>query len=348
MLRTLELKNIRSYTNGLFEFKDGVNIVVGPNASGKTNLIESIYFSAQGKGFKSDDTNMISHDSDWGRIDSVYGDNERTVKLVRVPKNKTFMLDGVEKKRLSPNSVIPVILFEPSHMLLLGGEPERRRGYIDNLAGAIDLEYAKNLNDYKRALSQRNKLLKNETVPPEHMFVWDVRLSELAGKVVDCRLETVTKIQDLITEIYRSISGNKETLSVEYETKLDTNQYRSALLKKLKNDFDLDRIRGFTGSGPHRDDIRFEMDGQDTRDSASRGESRSVILALKIIELQLIEQHGGLRPIMLLDDVFSELDGKRRRLLAERLQSTQTFITTTDADAIVKSFLKGYNVITTS
>lgn len=347
MLRALELQNIRSYTNGLFEFKAGVNIIVGPNASGKTNLLESIHMMAQGSGFKSDDNDMVRRGSSWGRIDASVNEDVRVVKLAPDLGGKSFIINDVEKKRLSTNTLLPVVLFEPGHMLLLGGEPERRRSYIDTVIMQIEPSYRRDIQSYKRALTQRNKLLKQESVAPEHIFVWDLRLSELSGVIVKKRTDYIQAVRQTTTERYRSISGNKEHIDLFYESKLSPESYAQSHLKQLKDDFALDRLRGFTGSGPHRDDIAVHIDGVEARLSASRGETRNIVLALKLIEMDMVFKKTGQKPLLLLDDVFSELDGRRRRLLAQTLTNVQSFITTTDADAIVKSFLEDYNIITT-
>ncbi len=347
MLTALELQNIRSYKSALFEFTSGVNIVLGPNASGKTNLLEAIHMVAEGSGFKSGDSDMVMRGSVWGRIDAVFTNSNRTVKLRLEPPDKSFIIDDVEKKRLIKPAALPVVLFEPGHMLLLGGEPERRRSYLDGVLSQINLGYKNHLSSYKRVLAQRNRLLKQDIVTPEHMFVWDLRLSELASAVVERRREYTERLQPVFAVQYRSVSGTDDELEVVYESKLPMESYADALLKSLKSDFALDRTRGFTGSGPHRDDIAIRLNGNEARSSASRGETRSIVLALKIVEFQEVTSACGHSPLFLLDDVFSELDGRRRRLLAETLQDTQTFITTTDADAIVKSFMADYNVITT-
>lgn len=334
---------MRSYRSGLFEFEPGVNIVVGPNASGKTNLLEAIHMAARGSAFKSDDSDMIARDAEWARIDAQVDDHLRTVKLT--PQGKAFVADGVEKKRLAADKMLPTVLFEPSQLMLLGGEPERRRAYLDTLLTQTELGYEPLLKDYKRTLSQRNRLLKQDTVSPEHVFVWDVRLSDLAGQIVDLRLRYVELLQGQITDNYRSVSGNDETLDIRYESKLSTDHYANAMLAKLKDSFVLDRARGFTGVGPHRDDLVVLLNGNDARQSASRGETRSIVLALKLTELEVVESKTGVRPLLLLDDVFSELDGKRRRMLATTLQEYQTFITTTDADVVIDHFSKTCNII---
>ncbi len=346
MIQTLELTNIRSYKSGLFEFGEGVNIIVGPNASGKTNLLESIHMVARGHAFKSDDVNMISFDADWGRIESMVSDDQkRVVKLVREPFKKRFEIDGVEKMKLLEPKQLPTVLFEPTHLLMLGGEPDRRRSYLDELLTQTVVGYGALLRDYKRTLAQRNRLLKADEFDRDHMFVWDIRLSDLASKVVEVRLRYTQYLAERLSNDYQSVSGNNEILTISYESKLQTDHYAEHLLQQLKNHIDIDKARGYTGYGPHRDDIRITLKGQDARNSASRGETRSIVLALKIAELHVIENKSGRKPILLLDDVFSELDGKRRRTLAQTLQDYQVFITTTDADVAIEHFSKLSNII---
>jgi DNA replication and repair protein RecF len=348
MLQTLELTNFRSYKSGLFQFSEGVNIVVGPNASGKTNLLEAIYMMAQGQSFKNDDQATVARDAEWGRIDSTYDNTTRTIKMAHEPFKKTFLVEDIEKKRLSANDAIPIVLFEPSHLLLFGGEPERRRTYLDDLLSRTDVEYADVLKSYKRTLAQRNKLLKQEEIQNEHLFAWNVRLSELAGKLVEKRRAYIAELDAQLTDNYRSVSGNDEKLEIHYDSKLNLDHYTSSMLQKLTADYLLDRARGFTGTGPHRDDLSIFINGNDIRTNASRGEARSVVLALKLAELTLIERKADRKPLLLFDDVFSELDGKRRRTLAQTLKNYQTFITTTDADVVIDHFSKSCNIIPTS
>jgi DNA replication and repair protein RecF len=178
------------------------------------------------------------------------------------------------------------------------------------------------------------------------LFVWSLRLSELADKIVKLRLETLEKINQKTSETYSKIAHKKSSLSLEYKTsvKADSN-YSANLLKKLESNINEDRQRGFTVFGPHRDDFLVFLDGQQAANFASRGEVRTIILALKIIQLSLLEESTGKRPLFLLDDVFSELDGARRRALTNYLKDYQAVITTTDADIIMKSFSQKAQII---
>lgn len=338
MLKTLALQHIRSYQNGLFEFSDGVNIIVGPNASGKTNLLEAIHVICLGGSFKSSDEHLVHRDSDWGRIDATTDEETRIVKLQRSPLQKLVVLNDKELKRLSIQSAQPVVLFEPEHMLMLSSEPDRRRSYVDEVLKQTLPNYNATATKYRRVLAQRNRLLKKETLTPEELFVWDMQLCELAGAIVQARQEYIAQANKQLTKRYRSVSGNKENLQLHYESRIEQENYANELARALKESFELDRQRGFTGVGPHRDDIKVLLDEQDAKINASRGEVRSIVLALKITELELIQKSRNKAPVLLLDDVFSELDGRRRQMLAKTLQDYQTFITTTDADVVLEHF----------
>jgi len=343
MLQTLELTNFRSYESGLFGFEPGVNIIVGSNASGKTNLLEAIHTICTLRGFMAADRDLISMNSEWSRLEALTDDGVRVVKL-QTEKPKVMEIDGETNKRLSAAKSLPVVVFEPEHMLLLSSEPDRRRNYLDGILSITKPGYSSELKAYKRALAQRNRLLKQEFVSEDQLFVWDLQLSEKAGLIVSARRELVDNLQESSIKHYQSISNSKENMQLSYESKIEFKNYSSQLLNQLKNNYSTDRMRGFTGFGPHRDDLYIELKDSDARITASRGETRSIILALKITELELLHKQTGKPPILLLDDVFSELDGSRRRALAEALKNYQTFLTTTDADVAIDHF-SAYNII---
>jgi DNA replication and repair protein RecF len=171
------------------------------------------------------------------------------------------------------------------------------------------------------------------------LFVWNIRLSELAGKVVRARLTLIDACNEQLSTIYDGLSRSSTEVRLEYQTSL-SGDYESALLRKLEQHVDTDVARGYTVYGPHRDDVAVLLNGHPLQDAASRGEVRSVVLALKIVELELLERAREARPILLLDDVFSELDSERRKAVTGYVQQYQTFITTTDADDVAKSFQK--------
>ncbi len=343
MLQTLELTNFRSYDNGLFGFEPGVNIIVGANASGKTNLLEAIHVIATLQSFKSADRDLIAINEQWSRLEAMTDDGVRVVKLQN-DKPKIIEIDGDIKKRLSNAHSLPIVVFEPEHMLLLSSEPERRRSYLDGILSLTQTGYRTSLLEYRRALAQRNRLLKQDEFTADQLFVWDIQLSQKAGFIANARNDLTKKLNLMCATHYQTIASNQEVLELAYVSKLPLENYSDQLLSYLRQHVATDRLRGFTGAGPHRDDLSIVLKDTDARITASRGETRSIILSLKIAELELLHEQTGKKPILLLDDVFSELDGSRRRALAEALHEYQTFLTTTDADVAVDHF-SNYNII---
>lgn len=350
MITTIHLQHFRSYADTPFEFEPGVNVVMGPNASGKTNLLEAIHTLARGNSYKSIKTEeLIQHSAEWARVDAwLEGGHQRTLKIKRTqPVSKELVIDDKVLKRVLPRHTIPAVLFEPSQLFLITSSPDMRRSFLDDILAQTNEGFVRTQKDYTRALKQRNALLKspNPTAAKQQVFAWNVRLSELAGQYVASRLELIEYINGSLGELYNHIAHTNNTVKLEYASKLSPVQYASEMLVHLERGFDEDYARGFTTVGPQRDDIRIIIDGKELRETASRGEVRTALLALKIQEAKLLEEQTGIKPLFLLDDVFSELDGARRHALTDFLQSHQTFITTTDADLITQHFTQKSNVI---
>ncbi len=202
------------------------------------------------------------------------------------------------------------------------------------------------VRQYRRALAQRNALLKNmQPSAGQDLFVWNVRLSELGGQIAEARMSLITTINTRLSELYGVLTHSKTQAELAYETTCSRAHYATSLLHRLESNINLDRERGFTTHGPHRDDFTLLLAGHDAKTSASRGETRTLLLVLKIIEVQLLEAARDHQPLLLLDDVFSELDGARRQALTKFLKPYQTFITTTDADVIVQHFMNDCHII---
>jgi len=253
--------------------------------------------------------------------------------------SKSFELDGQKLTRLATARTLPVVLFEPNHLLLLNSSPDLRRTFLDDLLEQTVPSYGATRRHYKRVLAQRNSLLKKHPHDIEQqLFVWNIRLGELGGQVVRQRTRLVERFAERASDLYGRLAGKKYDVSLAYRTQFAPEQYETSLLHKLESSIDLDTARGFTAYGPHRDDLEAAIGGHPVQEAASRGETRTMVLALKIMELQLLEELREARPILLLDDVFSELDGKRRHALTKFLKDYQTFITTTDADMVVEHF----------
>lgn len=348
MIHSIRLQQYRSYTDASFEFDKGVNIIVGPNASGKTNLLEGIMVTCAGSSYRVSDNELIQYDSGWSRLDMYVGEATRTVKLEQKDGrvHKTYSINSAVKKRLSPQMLVAYVLFEPNDLQLLHGSPERRRDYIDGILEYTVPGFRKIRREYKRALSQRNALLKSGKANTDSLFVWNVRLSDLGGYIIEQRYTLIDSISEDVHGVYQVIADDGQALELQYKSSIESgSEYSSLLLRALEERAQKDIERGFTSIGPHRDDIRVMLGSHDAKDVASRGETRTIVLALKVLEMQLVEKANQQKPILLLDDVFSELDGARRRHLTNYLQQHQTFITTTDADIVVRHFMKKCHII---
>jgi len=341
MITDLRLQQFRSYKDAAFELSPGVNIIVGPNASGKTNLLEALLVMARGSSYRAKDAELLMFGKDWARLDADLPDGRRTVKLQAAADKvvKSYEIDGQSLSRLGPARLLPVVLFEPNHLLLLNSSPDLRRTFLDDLLEQTLPGFGATRRHYKRVLAQRNSLLKkNPRGLYEQLFVWNVRLGELGGQIVRERHKLVERFKERAGELYGRLAGKDYDVALAYRAQFDPMQYETALLHKLESSVELDLARGFTAHGPHRDDLEVLIDAHPVQEAASRGEIRTMVLALKIMELQILEELHDKRPLLLLDDVFSELDGKRRHQLTDFLQDHQTFITTTDADMVVSHF----------
>jgi DNA replication and repair protein RecF len=338
----IRLQNYRSYEDASFELGAGVNIVVGPNAAGKTNLLEGLMLAAVGRSYRAKDALLVRSEASWARIDVHTSSNEtRVVKLAQSPEGKTektFEFDDKTYKRMTNGQRQPVVLFEPNDLQLLHAEPTERRSYLDNLLEQYEVGYASLRASLRRILAQRNALLKQPGRAQEQIFAWNVRLCDIASQIVAARTRLVELLDNKINETYSSIAGKDLKVGLRYESKTNLENYSSHLMRQLEQGLEQDIYRGFTSYGPHRDDLILYFGDAPANNSASRGETRTLLLALKIIELQILEEKTGKRPLLLLDDVFSELDGARRRALTDYLKSYQTIITTTDADVVLKDF----------
>lgn len=349
MISDLRLQQFRSYGDASFKFGEGVNVIVGQNGSGKTNLLEAVLVVARGSSYRAADAELLQFEMPWFRLDAKLepGDRVRTVKLITEPKQaKSYEIDGKTFHRLTMNNMLPVVLFEPNHLQLLHGAPDQRRGYLDDILEQTVPGYVTFRRNYRRVLSQRNSLLKRPTPPStQELFPWNLRLSELGATIVRSRIDLCEKLNETLGEVYTEISQADTQVGITYHPKFPAEHYETHLLQKLESHAYEDAIRGFTAYGPHREDFEVTFNGHPADESASRGETRTAILALKIIELQLLEAVRDQTPLLLLDDVFSELDERRRRALTGFLQKYQTFLTTTDADVMTHDSLKECQVI---
>ena len=340
MYKSIRLTQFRSYESFEVELGDGVNIVVGPNGSGKTNLLESLYVLSVGSTFRGAERDLIKHHSEWYRVEGLTVGGQKRVVTCRQTEDKLekqFLIDEHKRLRLMAQNRLPVVLFEPDHLRLLAGSPTRRRDFLDGLLARLVPDYSWLKHQLDRTLLQRNNVLKSRLpsgARDDQLFVWDIKFSELAAKVVSERRRLSQRLNSRLNDVYSGIAGDDYQATVGYHSSVasDDGNYQQELLKKLKLAVDRDQARGFTSVGPHRDDLTFEFGGRPAASVASRGEVRSLLLALKMVELELMEDHYNTSPLLLLDDVFSELDATRRKALTDLAWKQQTIITTTDGD----------------
>ncbi len=331
VLKTLRVQNFRTHSDFILEIGEKSTLISGANGSGKTSLLEAIYFALQGTSFRSSDKEILRNDgSSWFRID--LKDSKDSLRTIifndSVQKSKKqFLVDGNKKARLSANLRIPVILFEPDDLQLLSGSPTRRRNFLDQFLSQIFPSFQLALSRYNKALRQRNNLLKRENVSKDELFPWNLMLAEYGAEIISKRQDFLKLLNSKIEEVYYEISGVKDEIKIDY---LGEKVSKNEILAILSENIERDKILGYTNFGPHKHDIQFIFNKKPAQNIASRGENRSLVLALKFIETDILADLTAKRPIILLDDVFSELDNDRQKLLTKHFSKYQTIITSTN------------------
>lgn len=334
-VKTLHVRHIRSHKEYSIEFSPEVTIITGANGSGKTSLLEAVYLSLQGTSFRGSDGDMLQIDSPWWKIDVILNDLQaRTIKFdpEKATSRKQFVIDSKTSARIPAKQKYPVVLFEPEDLRLLHGSPTRRRQFIDRFISQLNPLYGPSLRKYERALKQRNNLLKQAYISDDQLFAWNIALAEHGAYVIEQRIAFIEQINQNLSELYQDIAGTQDEVSIHYSHTFvgDTKQ---KLLNELHAHLERDRYLGSTSVGPHRHDVIFEINHSPALSIASRGEARTIVLALKFLEVSIIEQLTGKEPVILLDDVFSELDANRQKLLTSQLKGHQIIITSATSHA---------------
>lgn len=335
--RSLRVQHVRTHHDYTLTLAPDVTVITGANGSGKTSLIEALYIALQGSSFKGADKDILQHDENWYRIDLDFSDDtERAVKFdaTRQTGRKQFIIDDKTHYRLPLQQRLPVVLFEPDDLRLLHGSPERRRRFIDHCINQVDPLYSATLRRYERALKQRNALLKRQA-SSDNFFAWNVTLSEYGSMIIEKRFHFINELNDRLNSTYEAIAGQGDTVRVSYSASQGSSKQK--LLSELHHATERDLLLGFTTVGPHRHDVVFEFNGAPALSVASRGEVRSVVLALKFLEIDIIERITNERPIVLLDDVFSELDDARQQHLTTLTKSHQIIITSATSSNRIKT-----------
>ncbi len=346
----LRLTDLRSYSALDVAFGPGAHLVWGPNAAGKTSLLEAMVVLARGASHRTTtDAELVRWGADVARMEGQAGPDQIEVALVRPGSaaaasgaRKRIRVNGVARRSAALAERLRVVLFAPEDMLLVAGSPSLRRVTIDQLAATLVPGYGADLATYGRALQQRNGLLRairDETASRDELRYWDQPFLDAGGALVAARRELLERLTRPLGDAHREIApdeGEAGLLGLTYVTNAPTapsETPRDALARRLEETAEKELWNGTTLIGPHRDDVAFVMAGRDLSAFASRGQQRTAILALKLAELDLVSEHDGRPPLLLLDDVFSELDPARRAHLVRRIaELPQAFVTTTTLD----------------
>jgi DNA replication and repair protein RecF len=350
----LELRDFRNYTRLDLEPHPRLTVLVGPNAAGKTNVIEALRLLTTGASFRRPRWQDMVRWGTTGGTASVHAEEgERRLDVgVRITEDGDHSFTVNDQERRGPGDIegrLPSVVFTPDDLDLVKGPAERRRVAADDVGAQLSPAYAKLRRDYGRVVRQRNTLLKDGVTGPA-ADVWDEQTVTLGARLVVHRLGLVSRIMERATSHYGDLSSG-ETLGWRYDdrcglgggasqTPVDAESVGSALREEMVRRRHEERRRATTLVGPHRDDITLLIDGHDARVFASQGQQRSVALAWKMAEVDLVEEVSRVRPILLLDDVMSELDVRRRAALGTAVQGrTQAFVTTTNLGYFTKELL---------
>lgn len=343
-LSKLLLQNFRSYQNQLFEFDSKLNLILGPNGSGKTNILEAVFFLSSGKSFRSSSqSKLINWSSYFSSVRAKLIDNQKDtteieVRISKDPKLSTssisrkFLIEKVIKTRKKYLGIIKNVVFQPEDIRLITGSPTRRRDFLDEIFFQTEWRYSSALSQYNRGLKHRNELLdqiKQNLASPNDLFYWDQVLIKNSKIIHDFRIAFVKSVNTFFSNHNDS---QINTISINY---------RPSILNedKLKNNYQIDLNRGFTQIGPHRDDFSLDNSifGASDKNLAfwgSRGQQRLAVLALRLAQINFLEETYHDKPILLLDDIFSELDLEHQQLVVKVCQKYQTIFTSSEPDSI--------------
>lgn len=298
----------------------------GNNGVGKTAVLEAIHIALMGTSFKGTDKDVVQHEKDWYKIDLASNDPKMAREVRYIYSKKQFTVDTKISVRLSAKQKFPVVLFTPDDLRLIGGSPARRRHYIDQLICQIEPHYTSILRRYERALMQRNKLLKADQVTRDALFPWNIILSDTGAQIINLRNKYLAILDVSLEARYNEVAGSANSVKVLY-THGPTQT--TELLSAIEKSFDIDVHYHTTTVGPHRHDFTIRLNHHDADTTASRGEIRTLILSLKSTEAGMIEKLKNVSPIILLDDVYGELDNERQQMLLVLFRNKQLVITST-------------------
>lgn len=335
IIQSVKLVNFRSHDEFLLQCNKETSLLVGENGSGKTSVLEAIYEALRGKSFRATDEEILKRGAEFYRIELDFTDGTKTIVLYDGQK-KQFLVEDKKKIRLPKKNRYPIVLFLPEDLHLVATSPTKRRNYFDRVISEFNESYSNSLLKYEKALRQRNELLKKYKIDEDDnkvidrdFFSWNILLAKYGLEIRNYRKQYLDKLNAEFNQVYHSIVENGDQVFLKLN--LFGGEITEAdYFNRLENEFRRDLILGHTGFGIHRDDFIFLFNEKEADGTASRGELRSMILAMKFIEADLIFRETGKRPVVLLDDVFSELDNVRQKSLVKNFKDNQVIITSVD------------------
>ena len=340
-IESMELLNYRNYGQLHIDFHKGTNVLYGDNAQGKTNILEAVYVCCTTKSHKgSKDREIVKFGEEESHIKMIVRRDDVPYRIdMHLKKNRTkgIAVNGIPIKKASELfGIVNVIFFSPEDLNIIKNGPSERRKFIDLELCQLNKLYVYNLVQYNKVIAQRNKLLKDmdgTSSLKETLDIWDIQLVKFGKEVIRLRTEFIRELNELIRGIHAHLSGEKEELSILYEPNVTEDLFEEMLIKNRQQEL---RQR-LTLTGPHRDDLNFIVNGTDIRKFGSQGQQRTAALSLKLAEIELVKRTVKDYPILLLDDVLSELDSKRQEHLLSGISHIQTLITCTGLDDLVNS-----------
>lgn len=338
-INSLKLKNFRNYELLSLELDPATNIFYGNNAQGKTNILESLYLCGTTKSHRgTKDKDMIQFGKEESHIEIIVEKNQIIYRIdIHLKKNKPkgIAVNKVPIKKASELfGILNIVFFSPEDLNIIKNGPVERRRFIDLELSQVDKVYLNNLSNYNRTINQRNHLLKDIMYHKnleETLDVWDMQLIQYGNKVIEARRQFIERINEIISRIHKKLTGGKEEIWIDYEPSTGNYSLEEALARYRARDL---KIMS-TSAGPHRDDICFMVNGIDIRRFGSQGQQRTAALSLKLSEIELVKQITKDKPVLLLDDVLSELDKYRQNYLLDSIDDIQTLITCTGVDEFV-------------
>ncbi|MGN0318054.1 MAG: DNA replication/repair protein RecF [Lachnospira sp.] len=343
VIESVDLKNFRNYEILNMEFDPHVNIIYGDNAQGKTNILESLYICSTSKSHRgSKDKEIIRFGEEESHIKLNVNKNNSNYRIDMHLKNnkpKGIAVNGIPiKKAVELFGIINIVFFSPEDLNIIKNGPSERRRFVDMELSQLDKIYLNNLVNYNKVLVQRNKLLKDLSFNQrkddyDTLDVWDMQLVRFGTEIIRGREKFIDSINGIIKDIHSKLTGNVEKLEVEYAPYVDISEFE----KEVYNSREKDIKYKMTNTGPHKDDLIFYINGKEVRKYGSQGQKRTAALSLKLSEIELVKSIIKDTPVLLLDDVLSELDANRQKFLLDSIGNIQTIVTCTGMEEFINN-----------